>query len=99
MDNTHTYYMIAFLAAVVAITALASFGFICQLMKNPHEVPGKKDIFTRLFFLIAIVAVLAIISVLCITNSLDKSVTGNVVVMLITALGVKKIDDSVSKDN
>ena len=97
MNDMQSLYMISLMSLVVVVAAILAFGFVYEMMKAPKDVAGKKDIYTRVFFLFSVIAVLAIVSALSISGVVEKALLGQIIIMLVTALGVKKIDDSTDK--
>jgi len=94
MSAEATHWILGLLAMTIVVAGVVAYSFIHQMMKQPAAVVGKKDIYTRVFFLFGVVACLAIISALAVSGALEKTALGQVIVMIVTALGVKKIDDS-----
>jgi DMSO reductase anchor subunit len=83
---------------IVAIAATLAAVFLWKIISRAEEIPGKKELLTTLFFLFTVLAALAIIALLAMRDVLDRQTIGNLLFVILTALGVKKMDSLNEKE-
>lgn len=55
LDIRLQVFVLLILAFIGVISAVSAVSFIRNFMKEAENVPGKKDIFTRIYFLLGVV--------------------------------------------